>query len=169
MIELIKGTPTWVWLLLAFLIYVGSKALFDRTIEVKKLLIMPIVFLLMTVSHVKDPVMYGVFLVLGAIVGFLSCFKNKIKVDREHRLLRVPGSPLPLILIILVFVKNYFYGYEQSVHPEMFKNIIFLAVSYIVSGFFSGIFIGRSGTNFFRYMRLPSEDLSSNVKIKKRK
>lgn len=169
MLELIKGTPTWVWLLLIFLIYMGSKSLFDRTIEVKKLLIMPIVFLIMTASHIKDPLSYGIFLVLGAIVGFLTCFKYKIRVDREHRLLRIPGTPLPLILIVLVFVKNYFYGYEHAVHPEVFKNIIFLAISYIVSGVFSGIFIGRSGTHFFRYLRLPSEDLSATVESKNKK
>lgn len=169
MIELIKGTPTWVWLLLIFLIYMGSKSLFDRTIEVKKLLIMPIVFLVMTASHIKDPLSYGIFLALGAIVGFLTCFKYKIRVDREHRLLRISGSPLPLILIILVFVKNYFYGYEHALHPEMFKNIIFLAISYIVSGVFSGIFIGRAGTHFFRYLRLPSEDLSATVESKTNK
>lgn len=169
MLELIKGTPIWVWLLLLFLIYMGSKSLFDRTIELKKLLIMPIVFLVMTTSHIKDPLSYGIFLVMGAIIGSLSCFKYKIRVDREHKVLRIPGSPIPLILIILVFAKNYFYGYEHAVHPEMFKNIFFLAISYIVSGVFSGIFIGRAGTHFFRYLRLPSEDLASTIEVKNKK
>jgi len=169
MLDLIKGTPIWVWFLLLFLIYMGSKSFFDRTIEVKKLLIIPIVFLVMTAAHIKDPLSYGIFLILGAIVGFFSCFRYKIRVDREHKLLSIPGSPLPLILIILVFVKNYFYGYEHAVHPEMFKNIMFLAISYIVSGVFSGIFIGRAGTHFYRYLKLPSEDLSATLEVKNKK
>lgn len=169
MIDLIKGTPMWVWLLLLFLLYTGSKSLFTRTIEVKKLLIMPIIFLVMTLSHIKDPVMYGIFLALGIIIGFLTCFKAKVMVDREHKLLRLPGSPLPLILIIIVFAESYFYGYEHAVHPEKFESIIFLTVSYIVSGVFSGIFIGRSGTNFYKYLKLPSEDLSATFKSKTKK
>ena len=166
MLELIKGTPTWVWLILILLLYMGSKSLRDRTIEVKKLIIMPVIFLVMTSSHMKEPVLYISFLIIGAVLGFLICFRSDIKVDREHKLIRLKGSVLPLILIIMVFIKNYFYGYEHSVHPEYFKNMIFLAVSYIVSGTFSGIFIGRAGTNFYRYLKLSSEDLSATVEVK---
>ncbi len=49
-IEIVVGTPAWVWVLFVFLMANGIRALNDRVIEIKSLFIMPLVFLLWGVS-----------------------------------------------------------------------------------------------------------------------
>ncbi|HBM17523.1 MAG TPA: hypothetical protein DD381_14435 [Lentisphaeria bacterium] len=169
MVGIIKGTPMWVWVVLVLVIYKGIKMLSDNTLAIKKLLIMPVLFLILTVNHVEDPFIYGVFLMIGAMVGAAIYSRSKLRIDRENKLIRVPGSALALVLIVLIFAKGYFFGYEHAVHPEFFKNALFLAVTYIVSGCFTGIIIGKAAIYYYRFLKLPSEDLSSTVEVKRRR
>jgi hypothetical protein len=46
MIEVIARTPYWVWALLAFLLFVGTRALRPTTASFPRLAILPLVFLL---------------------------------------------------------------------------------------------------------------------------
>ncbi len=167
MLEILKGTPFWVYLLLFFLIYKGIKALKPTTIKLKKLVILPAVFFILSLHKIANPYYYVFFLICGIIIGWLLYIKIKVKADKDKKLIGLPGSVLPLILIIVAFVKGYYFGYESAVHPEYLNQYWFIITSLIVSGLFSGIFIGRALTFLYKYYNAPHENLQEFSKKRK--
>ncbi len=159
MLEILKGTPTWVYVVLIFLIYKGIKALKPNTMKLKKLLVLPVVFFIISLHKITNPYYYILFLLGGLIVGWMLYKKIKIKADKTNYLIALPGSPLPLILIIIAFAKGYYFGYESSVHPEYLKQQWFILLSLITSGFFSGIFTGRAAVFLYKFKKTQHEDL----------
>jgi len=164
MLEILKGTPFWVYFLLFILIYKGIKALKPNIMKLKKLLIMPVVFLIMTLHKINTPYYYILFLLCGLIIGWLLYKNIKIRADKTNHLIALPGSSLPLILILIAFSKGYYFGYESSVHPEYLTQHWFILLSLITSGFFSGIFIGRAAVFLFKYKNAKHEELLTIAK-----
>ena len=160
MLELLKGTPTWVYILLFFLIYKGIKATHGSTIKLKKILIIPAVFFIMSLHKVTNPYYYILFLFLGLIAGWILYKNIKIRADKKNHLIALPGSVLPIILILVAFAKGYYFGYELAVHPEYLKQHWFTLLTLITSGFFSGIFIGRAAVFLYKYKNIQHEDLA---------
>ena len=167
MFEILKGTPFWVYLLLIVLIYKGIRALTPTTMRVKKLIILPAVFFILSLHKITNPYYYILFLIIGIIVGWLLYLRVKVKADKDKKLIGLPGSVLPLILIILAFVKGYYFGYESAVHPEYLKQHWYILTSLIVSGVFSGIFIGRALIFSYKYYNALHEDLPDPSSRKK--
>ena len=161
MLDLLKGTPSWVYILLFFLIYKGIKAIHGSTKRLTKLLILPAVFLVLSLHKVTDPYYYILFLILGLIVGWMLYRNIKIRADKVKHLIALPGSVLPLILILIAFAKGYYFGYESAVHPEYLKQHWFTLLTLITSGFFSGIFIGRAAVFLYKYKNAQHEDLAT--------
>jgi len=164
-IEIIKGTPIWVYLLLALLIYRGILATKGKITTLKKLFIMPVVFIFLVGQRMSaNPTAFLIFLVLGCIIGWLVYKKVKIRADKEKKVLFVPGSIMPLILIIVAFVKGYYIGYETAVHPELVKTFWFAFYSATISGIFSGLIIGRTAIYLYKYYKSEHEVLSITKK-----
>lgn len=44
-LDLLKGTPIWVWILFAYLIFIGVKSLKTRSVFIPKLFIVPLVLI----------------------------------------------------------------------------------------------------------------------------
>lgn len=61
----------------------------------------------------------------------------------------LPGSPKTLILLMCFFAVKYFFGYLKVAHGFLFEKYGFIEI--IVSGIFSGYFIGRSLAYFYIY------------------
>ena len=160
LLEIIKGTPFWVYILLALLIYKGSMAIKGKMMNLKKLFIMPVVFVfLMGQKMSANPTAYLCFLVVGCFVGWLIYKNVRIKADKIKKLIFVPGSYIPLIIIIIAFFKGYYIGYETAVHPELVKTFWFAFRVAAVSGIFSGLFIGRTAIYLYKYSKVEHEDL----------
>jgi hypothetical protein len=165
-IEIIKGTPVWVYFLLGLLIYKGISATNGKMMSLKKLFIMPIVFIfLMGQKMSASPAAFLGFLVIGCFVGWLIYKNIEIKADKEKRLIFIPGSYMPLILIVTAFVKGYYIGYQTAVHPELVKTFWFAFSVAAVSGIFSGMFIGRTALYLYKYHKAKHQELPVSNKL----
>ena len=166
-IEIIKGTPMWVYLLFALLIYKGVIATKPKTVKLSKLFIMPVVFLyLMGRKMSYNPTYFLIFLVVGCFIGLLIYKNVKIKADKEQKIIQLPGSIVPIILIIIAFAKGYFIGYTTAVHPEIAKTVCFTIGVAIASGILSGIFIGRTAIYLYKYSKVEHEALTISASRK---
>lgn len=150
---ILKATPTYVYLLFSYLIFIGIKAIKPRIISCPiKLFIMPLVFLFLSIkrlTNIED------FLLIVTLV-FISIFINKniLKaplVEIENDTIILPGSWQPLLTIIVVFSIKYFFGYMKAVMPEVAQKykMIDIAISSFVIGmtFFKAWF-------YYRYVAL---------------
>jgi len=90
-------------------------------------------------------------LAAGTLIGWQTVRNWKIKVDRHRKTISVPGTWSTLIFILLVFVVRYYFVYHYESHPEN-SSRFFLADS-LVSGIFTGIFIGRSLELYQKYRK----------------
>jgi hypothetical protein len=163
-IEIIKSTPTWVFLLFALLIFKGIMATQPKTIKLSKLFIMPILFLCLTkqkISYISE--YFIVFLAIGCIIGWLIYKKTKIRTDKENKLLFLPGSIIPILLIIAAFTKGYLIGYTTAVYPKFAHTAAFKHSMMAISGILTGVFIGRTVIYLSKYHKAKHEDLSEII------
>lgn len=172
--QTILHTPWWVFLLLAYLIFIGLKARKTSTVSIYKLAILPAVFLIMSIesmiSHFKIETLsvstWMISIIIGSAIGILLVYKSKIKVDRNNKLLELPGSWMTLILILIIFVAKYYCGYALSQDPGSAINTNTEILVLALSGICTGTFVGRMIIYTYRLLTLPSCNLKPETEKK---
>jgi hypothetical protein len=151
-LEIIKGTPWWVFLILCYLLIVGIKARYLGAVSlkiIKKLFPLPFAFI--TWSAYALSMNYGAnILTLGLWAGSLSIgsylgwiFGKSIPIKLIDNKLHMQGSWLPLVLSLLIFSAKYFVGVITDINPASKQSFYVLGTDLIFSGSIAGIFLGR--------------------------
>ena len=156
-------TPWWVFALFLFVMSRGVLALKTRTVALSRLAIIPVVFAAWGAFSLfgvfgADPRAVAIFaaaLLIGAGLGWVLSQFGAVRADRERGLLEISGSPVTLILILVIFSGRYALGYWAAVDPGARGAFEFLAVSAILSGLGTGVFAGRFGGLRRRYAAAP--------------
>ncbi|MCG8710523.1 DUF1453 family protein [Brenneria sp. 4F2] len=146
---ILRHTPSWVWVLLAYLIYAGIKARQPRRQSLPRLLLLPIVFLYWGASSIlhtlaiREVAVAGFVLALsvGACLGWMlgktaGVYRPDSR-DFERR-----GSSVPLVLMLLTFCLRFYFSVQLTWFPELADSVIFCALSGAVGGITGGIFSG---------------------------
>lgn len=160
--EIIRHTPTWVWLLLAFLLYRGLKSMAPRAMAPRRMLVLPVVFFvwavhgIVTELHAADYALAGfcLALVVGVVLGRLLAYRQpEPSYDSGLGLIRRPGSVVPLVLILVAFVSKYALSAYLAYRPELGASALYCGFYGTVSGFTDGVFWGVMFTQIARAMR----------------
>jgi hypothetical protein len=160
LIQILLHTPWWVYVLFGFILYVGIKATKMRSIPVRQLFIGPSIFTVLSiyilVGRIGDHFLYiipwGIASIIGIAIGWVEMHRLNIVVDRKNRLLKIPGSAFTLILFLLFFGSNYYYGFLSATDPERVKQIQFVIYILLVSRIGTGIMWVRGFGYFFKYV-----------------
>jgi hypothetical protein len=128
--DILRGTPWWVFLLAAVLVWLGLRSLRPRVTTVVRVLVTPTVFIAwglasLTAGGGSSLTLALVWLLAaGAGVAFaaLTVRMKELLVDRVHRLVLMPASPLPLVRNVLVFSAKYALAVAAIMHPEARGN-----------------------------------------------
>lgn len=157
------NTPFWVYGLFFYLVYVGYRASNTRIIALKKIFIIPLILTSMSVHTLIDAFDIGFLevgawsgaITVGAVLGWLEVYRQHIhiRVDKMKHLILVPGSWMSLALILAIFGTKYYFGYELSTDPELADQSSFEYAMLSVSGFCSGLSIGRVICYVRKYMK----------------
>jgi hypothetical protein len=159
--EILNHTPIWVWALLAFLIYRGATALQPREVAPMRALIVPLVFLVWGLSGLLSSHGLGLDLalfVVGAAAGFaaggaLAMVTPAPGLAPGGGMLAMPGSPIPLAMIVAAFVVKYVGSVVQAMATDPATQIEVAAVLALIGGVFAGLFWGRTLALFRRALR----------------
>lgn len=162
-----KYTPIWVYFILAYLLFIGIKSSKPRTLSLKKLFIMPLVFTSLSIHTLLTAFKVDIFsigiwtfaIIAGALLGWLQVYSTSIKVDRTHYLIAIPGSWTTLIIILIIFTTKYYFSYQLAVDPALATQTFFEFLVLAVSGACTGLFVGRLLTYLYRFKTLPSTHL----------
>jgi hypothetical protein len=168
-IETVARTPIWVWVLLAFLLFIGVRALRPMIASFTRLAILPLVFLVWGLSGFATtyglrPVgltVWCVALVVGVGIGLLVARSIEIKADKERGFIRLPGSALNLILTLIIFSTKYTLGVLAGLRPTITDELLFMATDVGVSGLLTGLFAGRLFGLWRKYQSAPHENLAA--------
>lgn len=150
-IEILSHTPRWVFALFFGLIYLGFQQTKTRSVSIRRLLILPIAMLALSFSGVWSTFGSGTLALacwlgavgLGAIVALIAVNVANAGYSSETQTFSLPGSWLPLSLMMAIFFTKYAVGAALAQHPEALVLPLFTGVASAAYGFWSGIFFGR--------------------------
>jgi hypothetical protein len=152
---IINGTPIWVWLLLVVLLSRGFKALRGGTAPLSKLALVPLIFAGWGIAHlISDPLVgwssaiaWITGALVGVTVGVFIASRSRFIVDPVSNTVMLPGSVVPLLLIIVTFAVKFWLGVELATVTDIASLGMFVLIDAVVSGAVAGVFAGR----FFTY------------------
>jgi hypothetical protein len=151
-IEIIRHTPTWVWVLFVALLALGLSQARTQQLPVRRLVVLPLVMLALGVSTLlsglhKMPSIALVWL-LWLALAFAAAQRWLVPAaarwDATAQRVQLPGSLWPLALIMLTFVLKYAIGVFQAMQPQAASTPTFLISLAAASGLLSGLWSGRA-------------------------
>jgi hypothetical protein len=106
--QVLRGTPTWVWAVLALLVALGARQLRPRVVKRETVLIAPIGFLILgLVTSGRHGLGFVVWLVTFiAIASFTLLVWRPIgraRFDAVQDRLHLPASAIPLVIMLSIF------------------------------------------------------------------
>ena len=183
-LEIIKRTPVWVWGLLAALLALGVSQLRDRQLSLGRVIGVPIGMLGFGLYGLWSAFGNSAHLLAGAIVWLAASLMVSALVlwlptgsgKRAYRSneatgprfnpatgqLSVPGSAMPLLLILGIFMTKYFAGVELGMNPNLASDAGFVMPIGFLYGAFNGVFAGQA----LRLVRLARQGASAPTALR---
>ena len=169
-----KSTPTWVWGLLTSLLVLGASQVRDRTASLARSGLMPVAMTGFSIWGTASAfaassgpweilaTWLGAALAVFAAVASFGSGRSAASYDAATRRFHIPGSYLPLLLILGVFLTKYVVGVELGMQPGLAHDSSFALPAAALYGAFSGLFTGRAA----RLWRLVA-DASRAAQVRK--
>lgn len=156
--ELLVRTPLWVWVLLFFLIKRGIAISQERPVNVSKMFLVPIIFMVWGLDKIFKEfshlgycfISYTIFIVPGILIGYVLYKKYQMFFKKEAVVVR-KKCYLPLIIILVNFFVKYILNVALGVSPSFYDNTSFNIIYSAVSGLSVGLFFG--GILYTLYMQ----------------
>lgn len=150
--QILINTPLWVWGLLALLLVLGLSQTRTRSVGMARITLLPLGLgafsLYGTVSAFgASPTVLGSWLaatILLLLIVTQMPLPAGARYDSATRRFQRPGSWVPMLLIMGIFLTKYAVGVSLVLHPELKANPSFSLAVGTLYGVFSGIFAGRS-------------------------
>ena len=163
--QILTHTPVWVFPLLAYLIWLGIKAMRPRTVTIWRSLIVPAIFIMWGLSRLfsrQQDVTWPLVCWLAAAaillaVGLLTA--RPIELDHTTGEIKRPGSAVPLIRNITVFALQYTVAVIAAVDPH--DATMAAIVGRAISGGTTGYFLGRTIALLRQYWKQRKADLTT--------
>ena len=152
---ILRGTPTFVWVLLAVLVWIGISQARDREASLLRVSVMPAVMTAfgiwgMVSAFVASP-MFGYAMLMWmfalsvsfALVGTMRPPRGA-EFHPATRTFFLPGSWAPLALIVGIFLTRYVVNVDLAMQPALARDGQYTLIVGALYGLTSGIFIGRA-------------------------
>jgi non-heme chloroperoxidase len=152
LIQILERTPSWVFVLLFILVALGYVQSRDRTVRRGNLAIIPVVMIALS--------LYGVLSAFGSAplglaswvlgVGLAVLFGLNLPSPRglhfstESQSFFVPGSRVPLALMMAIFFSKYAVNVLQARQLPIVTGLVFIGATSIWYGVLSGAFLARA-------------------------
>jgi uncharacterized SAM-binding protein YcdF (DUF218 family) len=143
---ILVNTPLWVFALLAVLIWLGCMALRPRSQPLARILIMPAVFFLMGLSRLalggRTIDLLLAWAVSAALFAAIALYTGprSVTVDGETGRILTPGSVVPLIRNLAVFLLQYGVAVVTAMKLDASGEVAIAGQA--VSGACAGYFLG---------------------------
>ena len=156
-------TPLWAFVLLAYLVWQGFKAMQPRTTTIWRALIVPAVFIVWGVSRIglrQDSIWPQIAWIAAALallpLGVLT--PRPFELDHATGQITRPGSVFPLIRNLVVFALQYSVAVISAV--DVHDRLLAAIVGRAISGATAGYFIGSTIALLRAYWRKRQQDLT---------
>jgi hypothetical protein len=152
LLQILTHTPRWVFALFIVLLVLGVQQMAPREVGVRRVVTLPLAMGALS--------FYGLFTAFGgrpgALLAWALCaaataavvlarrLPAGLRFDAQRQVLAVPGSVVPLALMMGVFFTKYAVGVLLSQVPALALQPAFVLPCAMVYGLFGGAFAGRA-------------------------
>ena len=151
-LDILEHTPVWVWIVLGALILLGLQQSRTRDVSIARARMLPVVMIVLSLSGVVGASGHVPLALVAwaAGVGLSLTFAGNAVAVRGASTstrpghLRIPGSFIPVVLIIAVFITRYTAGVALAINPSLATNTAVAVTLSLVYGVFSGLFWSRA-------------------------
>jgi hypothetical protein len=151
-LSILEHTPIWVWVLFCALIALGIAQTRTREVSAARATILPIVMIALSLSGVLSTFSQVALACVTWVVGFFVSLRlaGEVMAVRgaswlpQARNFRLPGSFVPLTLILGLFVTKYVAGVVLAINSALAANIRVAIALSLVYGAFAGLFWARA-------------------------
>ena len=152
--QIISHTPIWVFVLFFVLLTLGYLASRPRTLSRGRVAILPVAMMLLSAYGVVSAFGYRAMGILAWVAGMaLAVLLNRIlRLPRganyfaTTRSFALPGSWIPLALMLVIFFTKYAVAVLRLIHPALLDHVSFVAGISLAYGVLSGIFFASALT-----------------------
>jgi hypothetical protein len=170
MLQIITNIPLFVYPLFAILLIAGLKARKTSLVPLNVLMLIPATFLSWSLfsffgRYVEDPLAVALWffcLGLGFFIGFSHIQRLKLRFDKQKKMVEIPGSWVPLVLSMSIFVAKFSIGMIRAMQPHLEGSVFFLGLE-LFSTVILGIFAGRAINCFLRYRSSDAEAMKHDA------
>ncbi len=152
LMQILTNTPNWVFAVFGVLLWQGVNQMRARTVGLTRSTTVPLAMTALSfygvVSVFGDTPQSLLTWVVGAAVAFAIHYQlasaAQIQYDASHRRFHVPGSVVPLVLFMGIFLTKYAVGVSTAMQPALAHNSSFALAIGLLYGAFSGVFLARA-------------------------
>jgi uncharacterized membrane protein len=153
LLPIVRNTPSWAWLLLAGLVSAGLTQVRERSASLVRVSVLPIALVLFSLFSAvsafgRSPAMPEALwlwaMSAAAITALIAPGQASGQFDVASRTYRLPGSWLPLALMVGIFLVRYTVAVRLALHPSLVMDASFVLPVASLYGALSGIFLGRA-------------------------
>lgn len=150
---IVRQTPPWVWGLFAALLALGLSQLRARSASLTRVAALPAAMALFSVFGTWSALGHSPHAPAAALTGLIAAAaafalmaqrRSTARFDPVQRRYRLPGSALPLLLILGIFLVKYGVGVELAMAPQQANDAAFALSVAGLYGSFTGLFMGRA-------------------------
>lgn len=152
LIQILLHTPAWVWVLACALLALGLWQRHSRQVRPRRLLILPLALLGLGLWSMAPGFMalpwtaalWALALACSTALGRRLPAPRGTHWLMASRQLHLPGSWLPLVLIMLIFSLRYVTGVALTLNPGWRELAVVQGPLALLFGALSGVFLGRA-------------------------
>ncbi len=90
-------------------------------------------------------------LAVGSWMGWIHAARWQLQLDTLNKVVRVPGDPALLLIILLTFAAEFFMHYEVESQGAWAKSKYFAVFSFMIWGGLCGLSMGHAANVLRRY------------------
>ena len=171
-VDILRHTPVWVFGILAALVVLGIQRMRTRDITIRQLVALPAAMALLSAfglwqSFGPSAAAAGGWLVAiaaASLIGRALPVQDRVQYSPAKRRIRVPGSWVPLVLMMTIFFLRYVAAVSLAMHPTLRTDALFGAAIGVAYGLSSGIFAARALRTWnSAFRRGPSSTVATAV------
>lgn len=151
MLEIVRQTPVWVWVVLAVLLALGFLQSRPRKLPPAVALVLPAIMTALSIysvislsPNIAGFAGWGAGLLAAMILnGLVFHSPRGIRYDAGAKRLAMPGSWLPLALMMAIFATQFVVGVTRAINPAIAAAPGSLLAVTVLLGFCAGMFLSR--------------------------
>ena len=155
-VQILSHTPIWVYGLFFMLLVFGLLQTRTRTVKILPALLMPAGMIALSLSGIYFSfglrtiplAAWGMAMAIATVVGYTFFRDKRIHCEATGARFFIPGSWVPLVVIMAIFFTKYVYAVMYATNPQISTPVLIGALS-AVYGVLSGYFSSRA-LNFIK-------------------